>query len=603
MSLVATLPERGARVSAWQRRLRASGDWIKQSVRSAPVRAFLLLTGFYLLVVAVLSSMKLLWLDELITLHIARLGSPAAIWAALKVGADPNPPLTHFAVSLFRTLFGEHELALRVPAALGYWVGLASLFFYLKRRLPAEWALCGTVLSMTMAAFDYSYESRSYGIFYGFAMLAFFCWTVAVDEAVWATRRRLAICGMGCALALGICTNYFAVLAFLPIALGEAARAFNRQQSADSLTGQPNAGFVLNAFKSPVWIVMFFAAAPLLVFRGTIARDIAQFAPYAFNRVSAGKIVSSYTEMVEAMLYPLLALFLFAGVLRWLRIFSPSDQRFVGLSQMITRLKNSPPVLPVHERVGVLALIAYPLWGYLIAKVHGGMFSPRFVIPVCLGFAIAGVTVAYRVGHHFPRAGTSLLLFCTAWFCAREAFVGYCYFQQKQSFASVVDHMAEAEAWAPAGSPLVIPDPLLALPMEHYAPPLARRRLVFPVDFAAIRQYRHDDSPEQNLWAGRGTLYTFPIVTFAEFQHAAGTYVIIAGDSNWLLAHLRANHEDATRLPVNNRAEAIGGFTPLCRGIPAYYLSHGDALRNGSIASKAIQSSSEASPTLPNAQR
>ena len=74
--------------------------WLAAWIDAGPMRAFLLLTIFYVVVVFGLSSLKLLWLDELITLHIARLGSVSAIWQALGRGADPNPPLTHLLVHL-----------------------------------------------------------------------------------------------------------------------------------------------------------------------------------------------------------------------------------------------------------------------------------------------------------------------------------------------------------------------------------------------------------------------------------------------------------------------------------------------------------------------
>src|SRR6202007_716807 len=108
------------------------------------------LSVIYAAAVVGLSSVELLWLDELITLHIARLGSAGAIWSALAQGADPNPPVTHLLVHYARIVFGDHELAYRLPALLGYWAGLVSLFVYLLRRLPATWALNGTVLSMAM---------------------------------------------------------------------------------------------------------------------------------------------------------------------------------------------------------------------------------------------------------------------------------------------------------------------------------------------------------------------------------------------------------------------------------------------------------------------
>jgi|SRR5665213_1146626 len=130
-----------------------------------PVRGFAILTLFYFVAVCSLSSLKLLWLDELITLHIARLSSPSAIWQALGRGVDPNPPLSHFLVHYLRLFFGEHEVVLRLPAMAGYWAGMLALFMYLKRRVSPTWAMVGTVWLMTMGAFEYSYESRSYGIF------------------------------------------------------------------------------------------------------------------------------------------------------------------------------------------------------------------------------------------------------------------------------------------------------------------------------------------------------------------------------------------------------------------------------------------------------
>ena len=118
-----------------------------------------------------------MWLDEFITLHLARLNSLHELWHALAVGADPNPPVTYILVHWCREMFGDHEWAYRAPAAIGCWIGLVSLFAYLKRRVSGTWAMFGCLVWMAMAAFDYSFESRSYAIFYGLAMLAFLCWT------------------------------------------------------------------------------------------------------------------------------------------------------------------------------------------------------------------------------------------------------------------------------------------------------------------------------------------------------------------------------------------------------------------------------------------
>jgi hypothetical protein len=163
-----------------------------------------------------------------------------------------------------------------------------------------------------------------------------------------------------------------------------------------------------------------------------------------------------------------------------------------------------------------------------------------------------------------------------AWFICRESYVGYWYEEQKQCFYKIVDRIPLADASLPPGAPIVIPDPLLALTFEHYAPRKFATRAVFPVDFPAIRFYRHDDSPEENLWAGRKLLYSLPIMPLARFQQNAGQYLLITSDSNWLLDDLLSHHYSVERLPIITRADAIGGFTPLAKGTPVFYVGNGD---------------------------
>lgn len=549
---------------------------VETQIDRAPLRAFACLSLFYLVAVFTLSSMKVLWLDELITLHIAKSGGPVAIWHVLERGADPNPPITHILVHYCRALFGEREWALRLPAFFGYWVGLASLFAYLRGRVGGTWAIGGTLLSMCMGAFEYSYESRSYPIFYGLAMLAFFCWTRVAGEAQTRRGRFLAYVGMVLALSAGISTNYFAVLAFLPVAAGEATRtmvAASRSREGRSFAG------VLRCIDWRIWFGMFLAGSPLLLYRPLIARSIAQFAPYAWNKVSLDQVADSYTEMVEVVLFPILGLFVLA-VLVWLT--SRMTRGFCA--HCVERIRSDwrgrlltnrdwDWNIPLHEAVGVLFFMLYPVLGYCIASIRGGMLSPRFVIPVCFGFAIAGTLVAVQLFGTFRRAGLVFIGFLMAWFICREAYVGYWYEEQKQCLYKLYDRLPEALAKLPANAPIVIPDPLLALTFQHYAPPAIAAREVFPVDFPAIRHYRRDDSPEENLWAGRNLIYTVPVEPVADFAAHSHQYLIIAADWNWMLNDLSDHHYLFTRLPINTRAGAMGGFTPIARGTPNFWVA------------------------------
>ena len=553
--------------------------WIDHS----PARAFAVLSVGYIAVVVALSSVKLLWLDELITVHIAQLGSAGAIWNALGQGADPNPPVTHLLVHYARMVFGDDDLAYRLPSFAGYWIGLVSLFAYLLRRLPGTWALAGTVLSMAMAAFDYSFESRSYAIFYGLAMLAVFCWSIAVDPAARRIWRSVAVAGMVFALAAGISTNYFAVLAFFPIAAGELVRTVRHVRMPDREVRRP----LLKAIDFRIWIGLAVAGSTLLAYRSMIAHAIRQFAPYAWNKVSIDEVFDSYTEMVEIVLFPILALFVFALILYFAsRQLAPMrgefrdsvSRRWIG-AVLFPESAGLP--VPSHEAAAILALMVYPILGYILASIRGGMLSPRFVIPVCFGFAISATLVAFRLFRSLPHAAAVMLCFCAAWFMARESVVAGMYAEQKQAFENIVNEMPEAEAAVPSGAPIVISDPLLALTFRHYAPASLGSRVVFPVDFPAIRTFRHDDSPEENLWAGRKVLYAMPILPLASFQHSAGKYLIIGKDGNWLVEDLWAHGYPVRRLPIDTHAKEIGGFTPLAKGTPAFFIAAGDGGTTG----------------------
>jgi hypothetical protein len=235
--------------------------------------------------------------------------------------------------------------------------------------------------------------------------------------------------------------------------------------------------------------------------------------------------------------------------------------------------RSRSSILPAYEAIGVLCLMAYPVLGYIVASVHGGMLSPRFVIPVCYGFAIAATVASYQLFRSYPRSGVVFAGFFLVWFLCRESVVGYWYEEQKQCLYKVIDHIPQAEAMAPAGTAILVPDPLLLLTLDHYAPPAIADRIVFPVAFSALRRYRHYDSPEQNLWAGRGYLYHIPLVPLNQLLQSSGRHLIVADDDNWLLDDLSDQGYSLRQLPIDTRAGAMGGFTPVSKGKPMFYVS------------------------------
>jgi hypothetical protein len=199
------------------------------------------------------------------------------------------------------------------------------------------------------------------------------------------------------------------------------------------------------------------------------------------------------------------------------------------------------------------------------------MLSPRFVLPVCLGFAIAGVVAAHHIFNRLPHASTIALMLVFATFLGRVCAVGEAYSSQKRCFYQVLQHLSASSG----NQPIAVPDPLMALTLARYAPRSVASRIVFPVDFPAIRAFRGEDSPEENLWAARG-LYRLNIVPLADFQHNTGDYLILASKGNWLVRDLWNHRYPVNRVPASFPRGAIKGFTPLDHGDPEFFLGSGD---------------------------
>ena len=372
--------------------------------------------------------------------------------------------------------------------------------------------------------------------------------------------------------------------------------------------------FVLSCFFfGPfVWTVLSSLkdASEIVTFPPTLFPKVLRFEnyPYAWNKVSIDEVFDSYTEMVEVVLFPILVLFAVALVLFVVsRQLAPIcancrdrlSRRWIG-SVVFPDSWQLP--VPLHEGIAIFLLMTYPILGYVIASIRGGMLSPRFVIPVCLGFAIAGALVAFRLFNELRHAGAVMLFFVLAWFIARESVVAFSYIEQKQAFYALIDRIPQAQASVPANAPIVIPDPLLALTFQRYAPPALASRVVFPVDFPAIRTFRHDDSPEENLWTGRNFLYSMPIMPLDEFQHSAGEYLVIAANRNWLIEDLRAHRYPVQKLAIDTHDLDISGFTPLAKGTPYFFTAAGAAAPADALQRMTIRQPFHAADNLPDSK-
>jgi hypothetical protein len=491
-------------------------DWIDRHERAANC----FVCGLYGLIVAVQANVKLLWTDELFTIYIAQQRGWGGIWRALRAGADPNPPLSHALVQLSMWLFGESAWAVRLPFLLCGLVSLLCVWRLLRRVVSPTFTVVGVLVLMATRGLDYSYDGRSYAPLLACSLLALTLWVAAGSAA--AGRRTRLLVGMAMALAAALSSNYYGALAFFPIAAGEAVEAWR-----------------VRPFRPGVWIGLALGALPLLAFLPLIHHNIAEFAPHAWNRAGQGWfLLQSYAELSDGAVWPVLALGAWA---LWRRRGELLDDRPLGAA--------------------VIVLLLYPLLGFAVAVAGAGMISPRCVLPLCAGIAIAAGALCSRLLGGSRRAAALLLVLMTVWVVVREAvFTGFLV-EQRRAFTALL-----AQVEATSEPRVLVADSAFALPLYHYGSPVLKRRIVLPIDFDAIHRYEKDDSGEQNLWAGRReAVWPFPVVLFQTSIPAGDMPLLIVGRPDGWLAHLLAAGGYRLQEQGDERPwQGLGGvFTPM----------------------------------------
>ncbi len=223
---------------------------------------------------------------------------------------------------------------------------------------------------------------------------------------------------------------------------------------------------------------------------------------------------------------------------------------------------TSAPKLQPHESAALATLLLYPVLGLALATAGAGMISPRCVLPVCCGFAIAAALLSARIFGEGPRAIVLLLSAALLWVVARESACAVLLHRQRAAFLALRDRLSQL----PDDRPILLADSTLALPLAHDTTPQIRARLIFPIDFAAIHASEPDDSGEQNLWAGRNGIFPLRIVPYTpDLAHSAA--LVLTRPGGWLAQSLSRDGASLTDVTSPTDAAHLAGlggvFTPL----------------------------------------
>src|SRR5271165_7510967 len=192
----------------------ASVPEIKPTMKHAgagSVVAAAVLATFYLVTSIYISSHRLLWFDEVFTVHMARLPDWKTLLTALSHGTDSLPPLYYMVVGTFDNLFGHSEVAVRLPSTLAMAATLLIIFDCARRLTDGLHGLIALALASGPLAGE-GFEARSYAIYVMFAALALWAWTYTKTSAKWSAIW------FGAVVFLGVSFHYYAVLSLAPFA-------------------------------------------------------------------------------------------------------------------------------------------------------------------------------------------------------------------------------------------------------------------------------------------------------------------------------------------------------------------------------------------------
>ena len=433
------------------------------------------------------ASGKPFWYDEICTLYIVRLPTFADSWAAVMHGADYNPPLFYIIHRAFRALFGESQLALRLPEIFSFWIFCLCLFRFVSKRagLAAGWI--AMALPMLTGAYYYATEARPHGLVLGFLGLALICWQELQERPErWSWRL-----GFAAALGAAYFTHCYAVLLAIPFGLTELWHTVREKK-----------------IRWREWITLFIPPiAAVISFIPLIRSFRTTLQDSGFQQQFAGKLsdIPDYYLFILAPCWLLVAAVIFLYV-RGLR-----------------EPQNQPPLgkRPSRQELTlILSLCSLPVFGIVAAIVTRGPMFARYVLGVTAGcvllLAFGCISRTFRHADSMLAILVALVAFGLFAQTVRLRHKGVEeYFVEPSTKTGFSRHPADPMelyskvlADSPPDKPLAIRSILEFLYIYHYAPEARARLYPISVDRRepayrlnkAVREWcRVDFNPEKQL--------------------------------------------------------------------------------------------------------
>lgn len=443
------------------------------------------------------AASKPFWYDEVLTLIVARQPSLSAIWRILAQAADSQPPPFYLVERAAAALLHNPHIGFRLPAICGFACTLVFVFFFVKRRGGALYALlCTSMLLLTAAYTTYAVEARPYSLLVACIALALLCYQRA-PEPLWLVL-------MGFSLASAEALHYYAVFALVPFGLAEIALYLNTRR-----------------LRPGVWLALVCGLVPLAAFWPLLLGQKRYYGPHVWNLPSLRNTGSIYGGLLDVPARDHLHLEIAAAVvLVLLGTLAALAFRGVRAAWMANPF--------FHEHVLVWALLGLPFVAYAATKLAHGGLDHKYILESVLAFPLGAGYILPRLNRRVTPLLAILLLSILA---VQEARF---WASQRGHFGKVVSPVASVERMVNLAGhpdlPVVVSDGNDYLPFVYYATPELARHFVVVVDPPRAIVYIGNDSVEKDLLA-LSIYYPLRVYEFGAFGSDHPSFLLYSNGS------------------------------------------------------------------------
>jgi hypothetical protein len=448
------------------------------------------------------AASKPFWLDELLTLMVARAPGVSAIWRALARATDGQPPPFYLVERAAGTVLRNPEISYRLPSILGFACSALCVFLFATGRSNRVYGLlCAAMLLLSMAYDPYATEARPYSLLVACMAIALICYQRA-PQTGWMVL-------MGCSFAAAESLHYYAIFALVPFGLAEVALYLQTRQIRPS-----------------VWLAMICGVLPLALFWPLVSRLKKSYEATPYTRPTLLRAVTSYgwffhvpyaqwSHGWELALAATAVLVLAAIVLR-----------FASLNIDRARLKD--PLF--HEHILIAALLGLPFITWASSKFSGGAMDHRYALATVLA-------VSLGCGYVLPHLRRSVAVLAAVFiFCllARQEIQFWRehrgHLGELQSPADSVEELASLTGQTQL--PIVVSDAAEYVQIMYYASPDWRNRFIAVVDPTEARAYLGADVMDKALLQMH-PFFPLHVYEFRTFAADHSIFLLYSGEGFW----------------------------------------------------------------------